>query len=67
MYEVMRYWATAPTTGDGSAVMRDYAQIWQAADKIVYSTTLSAASTAKTRVERTLARGGAAASGNRFA
>jgi len=52
MYDVMRYWATAPIAGDGSAVMRDYAQIWQAADKIVYSTSLSAASTAKTRVER---------------
>jgi dihydrofolate reductase len=51
MYDVMRYWATATTTGDGPAVMRDYAQIWQAADKIVYSTTLPAASTAKTRVE----------------
>lgn len=50
MYEVMRYWETAPTSGDAPAVMRDYAQIWQATDKIVYSTTLSVASTAKTRI-----------------
>jgi dihydrofolate reductase len=52
MYEVMRYWETAPTSGDQPHVVRDFAQIWQAADKIVYSTTLLAASTAKTRVER---------------
>jgi dihydrofolate reductase len=32
--------------------MRDYARIWQAADKIVYSTTLERASTARTRIER---------------
>jgi dihydrofolate reductase len=53
MYEVMRYWGTAPTSGDRPHVVRDYAQIWQAADKIVYSSTLSAASTAQTRIERT--------------
>ncbi|HJX08748.1 MAG TPA: dihydrofolate reductase family protein, partial [Actinomycetota bacterium] len=40
MYEVMRYWETAPT-GDGEpAVAADYAKIWQAADKIVFSSTL---------------------------
>ena len=32
--------------------MRDFAQIWQAADKIVYSRTLEAVSTARTRIER---------------
>ena len=32
--------------------MRDFAQIWQAADKIVYSKTLEAVSTARTRIER---------------
>jgi dihydrofolate reductase len=52
MYEVMKYWETAPTTGDEALVLRDYAQIWQAADKIVYSKTLNEASSARTRIER---------------
>jgi dihydrofolate reductase len=52
MYEVMRYWETAPTaTGEPSAG-QDYAQIWQAADKIVYSRSLEKVSTASTRIER---------------
>jgi dihydrofolate reductase len=37
--------------------MADFAHIWQAANKVVYSTTLEAASTAKTRLERTFAPG----------
>jgi dihydrofolate reductase len=52
MYEVMRYWETAPTAGDHPAVVRDFAGIWQGADKIVYSTTLETASTRRTRIER---------------
>ena len=52
MYEVMRYWDTAPTTGEQSAVMKDYAQIWRAADKIVYSKRLANASSGRTRIER---------------
>jgi dihydrofolate reductase len=59
LYEVMRYWATAPTRaepGDGSSpdVALDYAGIWQAADKVVYSTTLAEAevTTPRTRLER---------------
>jgi dihydrofolate reductase len=52
MYETMRYWETAHTVAGQSAVSLDFAQIWRAADKIVYSTTLSAADTARTRVER---------------
>ena len=51
MYEVMRYWDTAPTSVDQPAVLKDYAQIWQAADKIVYSKTLATASSARTRIE----------------
>ena len=35
-----------------SPLVRDFAGLWQAADKIVYSTTLDAVSTAKTRLER---------------
>ncbi|GIG22020.1 deaminase [Cellulomonas chitinilytica] len=51
MYRVMAYWETAPD--DSPAVERDYAQIWRAADKVVYSTTLDAPVTSRTRVERT--------------
>jgi dihydrofolate reductase len=52
MYEVMQYWDAAPTTTDQPAVVRDYAQVWQAAEKVVYSRTLKTASTARTRIER---------------
>jgi len=52
MYEVMVYWETAHMLADEPAVMRDYADIWQAADKIVYSRTLDAVSSARTRIER---------------
>jgi dihydrofolate reductase len=52
MYEVMAPWETEPTLADQSRVMRDFAVLWQAADKIVYSTTLQTASTARTRIER---------------
>ena len=40
MYEVMRYWATAHTLTDQPTFMQDFANIWRAADKIVYSRTL---------------------------
>ena len=52
MYEVMVGWETATTVADQPAVMRDFAQIWQSADKIVYSRTLETASSARTRIER---------------
>jgi dihydrofolate reductase len=52
MYETLRYWETAHTLPGLRAVSLDFARIWQAADKIVYSTTLGAADTARTRVER---------------
>ena len=52
MYDVMRFWETAPTGSDQPSVVKDFAQIWQAADKIVYSKTLATTSTARTRVER---------------
>ncbi|HXB03987.1 MAG TPA: dihydrofolate reductase family protein [Candidatus Angelobacter sp.] len=51
MYEVMGAWKVMDLAGQ-SAVMRDYAEIWRAADKIVYSKTLQATSTARTRIER---------------
>lgn len=50
MYETMRYWETAPLAGHGPAA-RDFAGIWRAADKIVYSATLRTADTARTRIE----------------
>jgi dihydrofolate reductase len=49
MYEVMAYWESPPA--DQRPVSEDFAQIWQAADKIVYSRTLRAATTARTRIE----------------
>lgn len=52
MYEVMTYWETAPTLGDERAVGRDFAAIWQAADKVVYSKTLESVTTARTRLVR---------------
>jgi dihydrofolate reductase len=52
MYEVMRYWETAPTDADQPAVTRDFTETWQGADKIVYSTTLASVSSTRTRIER---------------
>jgi dihydrofolate reductase len=51
MYEVMAVWETLPTDGE-PAEMRDFAQLWRAAEKVVYSTTLDAVSAPKTRLER---------------
>jgi dihydrofolate reductase len=53
MYETMMFWETA-SSRDQSPVTRDFTQIWQAADKVVYSRTLQAVSTARTRLEREL-------------
>lgn len=52
LYETMIVWETDPTLAEHSPAMRDFAAIWQAADKIVYTTTLIEASTQKTRIER---------------
>jgi dihydrofolate reductase len=52
MYEVMVAWETAHTFADQRPVMQDFAKIWQAADKVVYSRTLAAVSSARTRIER---------------
>jgi dihydrofolate reductase len=52
MYEVMSYWETAPTDASQRPVEHEFAQIWQSADKIVYSAHLDAVSSAKTRLER---------------
>ena len=52
MYEVMASWETAHTLADQPPFMQDFAEIWQAADKIVYSKTLQTVSSARTRIER---------------
>jgi dihydrofolate reductase len=52
MYDVMVAWESPDTVADQSPFMHDYAEIWKAADKVVYSTTLEAASSARTRVQR---------------
>lgn len=52
MYEVMVAWETMDTGPDQTPAMRDYAEIWRAADKVVYSKTLEAVSSARTRIER---------------
>jgi dihydrofolate reductase len=52
MYEVMAFWETAHTLLDEPPQIKDYAEIWQAADKVVYSRSLEAVTTARTRLER---------------
>jgi dihydrofolate reductase len=51
MYEVMRYWQDAEDDGESTA-QTDYAAIWRAADKVVYSATLDEAPTPRTTLER---------------
>ena len=53
MYEVMAFWETGGSGVDEPRVIQDFAQVWRAADKIVYSRTLVTPSTAKTTIERT--------------
>ena len=52
MYETMAGWETDPALAEQSSLTRDFAELWQAADKVVYSVTLEAAPTARTRIER---------------
>jgi dihydrofolate reductase len=51
MYEVLVAWETMDTANQ-PPVIRDFAEIWRAADKIVYSKTLATVSSARTRIER---------------
>jgi dihydrofolate reductase len=53
MYETLTVWETDPSLAAVSPLLRDFAEIWQAANKIVYSTTLKVVSTRKTRLEQT--------------
>jgi dihydrofolate reductase len=53
MYETMKAWEHPETFAGDSAVMRDFAQLWKSAEKIVYSHSLTDVSSARTRIERT--------------
>jgi dihydrofolate reductase len=52
MYEAMRVWGDDDWLTTEPAVVREYAEIWRDAEKVVYSTTLEAVSTTRTRIER---------------
>ena len=52
MYETMVYWETAHTVRDQPQFVLDFARLWQAAEKIVYSRTLAEPRSARTRIER---------------
>jgi dihydrofolate reductase len=52
LYESMAVWETDPALATQSALMADFAAVWQAGEKIVYSTTLDEVSTGRTRIER---------------
>ena len=52
MYETMVYWETAHEQPDQPRYVLDYARVWQAAEKVVYSTTLDRVSSAGTRIVR---------------
>ena len=54
MYETMMVWETDPNLAADSPLMCDFAEIWQATNKIVYSKTLETVSTRRTQLERTL-------------
>jgi dihydrofolate reductase len=51
MYEMMVFWETASATPDEPPIFHDYAEIWRASDKVVYSRTLQEVSSARTRIE----------------
>src|SRR5215813_9474894 len=51
MYETMVFWETAEAAGE-PAVFADYADLWRAADKVVFSRTLAEPTSARTRIER---------------
>ena len=53
LYDTMAMWETDPALAAASRLAADFADVWRAADKVVYSTTLTTPPTARTRVERT--------------
>ena len=57
MYETMLYWETAHTVTGQPSLVREFTGIWQAAGKIVFTTTLESVSSARTRIERNFGPG----------
>ena len=57
MYDVMRFWETAGAEPGESDALVDFARIWRAADKVVFSTTLDEATTDRTRLEHSFDAG----------
>ena len=53
MYETMVFWETVSGGADQPTVIRDFAEIWRAAEKIVFSRTLQTVASARTHIERT--------------
>jgi dihydrofolate reductase len=51
MYETMAVWETDPALAGRSDLSAEFARVWQAPDKVVYSTTLAEPLTTKTRLE----------------
>jgi dihydrofolate reductase len=58
MYETMQFWETEGTGEASSQASRDFAHIWRAAEKVVYSRTLAQPSSPRTRIERDFDAGG---------
>lgn len=52
MYETLSFWEAPPNLADLPPAEQEFAEIWKGADKVVYSRTLEAPSTARTRIER---------------
>lgn len=52
MYEVLRYWGGPDPVADKDPVIADYRRVWQAADKVVHSTTLEEVTTPRTELRR---------------
>jgi dihydrofolate reductase len=52
MYETIVFWETASTGADQPAGVRDFAELWRVAEKVVYSRTLQTVTSARTRIER---------------
>ncbi len=52
MYETMKIWERDDWLADEPRVVREYAEIWRDADKVVYSSSLTEVTTARTRIER---------------
>ena len=52
MYEVLAYWEDPPALDEQPSFVQEFAEIWQDADKVIYSRTLETARTARTRIER---------------